>query len=165
MCKKALLLIGSDSDLPVITKTCNILKEFNVDFEVHVASAHRTPEKVTNLVTNAHKNNFAVIIAAAGMAAHLAGVVAGHTVLPVIGLPCSGGILDGLDALLSTLQMPPGVPVACVGVNAGLNAGLLAVQILALNSPRLTTQFFEYKTSMKNKIEEKDAELQNSLNS
>ena len=130
--KKVGILMGSDSDLPIIEKTIQTLKEFDISYEVHVYSAHRTPEKALEFSSNANANNFGVIICAAGMAAHLAGAIAANTVLPVIGIPCKSSNLDGIDALLSTVQMPPGIPVATVAINGGVNAALLAIQILSL---------------------------------
>lgn len=156
---KVAIIMGSDSDLPVVQKAADILKEFKVPYEAHVASAHRTPNKVVDFVKNAKDSGFGVIIAAAGMAAHLAGVIAGHTTLPVIGIPCSGGALGGLDALLSTLQMPPGIPVATVAINGGVNAGLLAVQMLALSNESLAQKLDVYRKKMAESIEAKDSAL------
>lgn len=130
--KKVGIVMGSASDLPVIEKAVNTLKEFDVPFEVHVYSAHRTPQIACDFARDARENGIGVIIAAAGMAAHLAGVLAANTTIPVIGIPCKGGALDGLDALLATVQMPSGIPVATVALNGGANAALLAIQILAI---------------------------------
>lgn len=129
--KKVGIVMGSDSDLPIIEKAVNVLKDFSVPYEVHVYSAHRTPEEARSFALDARKNGFGCIIAAAGMAAHLAGAIAANTTLPVIGIPCKSSVLDGMDALLSTVQMPTGIPVATVAINGGANAALLAVQIIA----------------------------------
>ncbi len=129
--KKVGIIMGSDSDLPIIKKATDMLDILCVPYEVHIYSAHRTPEQAKDFATNAHKNGFGVLIAAAGMAAHLAGAIAANTVLPVIGIPCKSSCFDGMDALLSTVQMPTGIPVATVAVNGGANAALLAAQILA----------------------------------
>ncbi len=135
--KKIGIVMGSDSDLPVIKKTTDTLKAFGVPYEVHIYSAHRTPEEAKTFARTAAENGFGVLIAAAGMAAHLAGALAANTVLPVIGIPCKSTTLDGIDALLSTVQMPSGIPVATVAINGGVNAALLSVQILALTEPEL----------------------------
>lgn len=135
--KKVGIVMGSDSDLPVVQKAIDVLKAFSVPFEVHIYSAHRTPEQAKRFATEAKDNGFAVIIAAAGMAAHLAGAIAANTTLPVIGIPCKGSCFDGLDALLSTVQMPQGIPVATVAINGAANAALLAIQILAVNDEGL----------------------------
>lgn len=135
--RKVGIVMGSDSDLPVIQKAVNVLKEFGVEFEVHVFSAHRTPEQARQFALNARENGFGCIIAAAGMAAHLAGAIAANTTLPVIGIPCKSTVLDGIDALLSTVQMPSGIPVATVAINGGANAALLSVQILAVSDEEL----------------------------
>ena len=127
--RKVGIVMGSDSDLPIIQKATNTLKEFGVPFEVHVYSAHRTPEEARAFALGARNNGFGCIIAAAGMAAHLAGAIAANTTLPVIGIPCKSTTLDGIDALLSTVQMPTGIPVATVAINGGANAALLALQI------------------------------------
>ena len=131
MSKKVAIIMGSDSDLPVVKAAISELKAFGVPSEVHVMSAHRTPELVAEFATNAKENGFGVIIAAAGKAAHLAGVIAGHTTLPVIGIPIKSSTLDGLDALLATVQMPTGIPVATVAIDGAANAAILAVQMLA----------------------------------
>ena len=133
MSKKVAIIMGSDSDLPVVKAAISELKAFGVPSEVHVMSAHRTPELVAEFATNAKENGFGVIIAAAGKAAHLAGVIAGHTTLPVIGIPIKSSTLDGLDALLATVQMPTGIPVATVAIDGAANAAILAVQMLALS--------------------------------
>lgn len=136
--KKTAIIMGSDSDLPVVQKAIDVFEQFGAPFEVHVFSAHRTPEAVAEFTKNARSNGFGVIIAAAGMAAHLAGAVAANTLLPVIGIPVQSKCLDGMDALLSTVMMPPGIPVASVGVNGAKNAALLALQILAVDDAALT---------------------------
>ena len=153
--KKVGILMGSDSDLPIIEKTINTLKEFGVPFEVHVYSAHRTPNEAGDFSANARKNGFGVLIAAAGMAAHLAGAVAARTTLPVIGIPCKSGN-DGVDALLSTVQMPSGVPVATVAINGGVNAALLSIQILAVEDKDLADKLDAKKKADALKVLEKD---------
>ena len=138
--KKVGIVMGSDSDLPIIKKATDMLNALEIPFEVHVYSAHRTPEQARDFSVNARKNGFGVIIAAAGMAAHLAGAVAANTTLPVIGIPCKGPVFDGMDALLATVQMPTGIPVATVAVNGGANAALLAAQILAVSDSELAAK-------------------------
>ena len=138
--KKVGIVMGSDSDLPVIKKATDLLRTLGVEFEVHVYSAHRTPDEARDFARSARENGFGVMICAAGMAAHLAGAIAANTTLPVIGIPCSSACLDGLDALLSTVQMPSGIPVATVAVNGGANAALLACEILALSEPELAAK-------------------------
>ena len=138
--RKVGIIMGSDSDLPVIRKATDQLRSLGIPFEVHVYSAHRTPEEARAFAVNARRNGFGAIIAAAGMAAHLAGAVAANTTLPVIGIPCQGPCLEGLDALLSTVQMPTGIPVATVAVNGGANAALLAAQILAVEDADLAAK-------------------------
>ena len=135
--KKVAIVMGSDSDLPVIEKAVKVLRELEIPFEAHVYSAHRTPVQARDFALNAREKGFGVILAAAGMAAHLAGAIAANTTLPVIGIPCKGPALDGMDALLSTVQMPSGIPVATVGIGNGANAALLAAQILALSDDAL----------------------------
>lgn len=135
--KKVGIVMGSDSDLPVIQKTVDVLRGLGIEFEVHVYSAHRTPVEARDFALSARSNGFGVIICAAGMAAHLAGAIAANTTLPVIGIPCKGPVLDGMDALLSTVQMPTGIPVATVAINGGANAALLAAQILAVSDSEL----------------------------
>ncbi len=135
--KKVGIVMGSDSDLPVIQKAVAVLRELEIPFETHVFSAHRTPEEARAFSLNARADGFGVIIAAAGMAAHLAGALAANTTLPVIGIPCKGPVFDGLDALLSTVQMPSGIPVATVGVGNGANAALLAAEIIAVSDEAL----------------------------
>ena len=143
--KKVGVIMGSDSDLPIVKKATDVLTSYGVPFEAHVYSAHRTPEEAKDFAVNARENGFGVIIAAAGMAAHLAGAIAANTTLPVIGIPCKSKALDGMDALLSTVMMPPGIPVATVGVDAGKNAGILAAQIIALTDDALATRIAEQR--------------------
>ena len=138
--KKVGIVMGSDSDLPVIEKAVKILRELEIPFEVHVYSAHRTPEEARSFSLHAREAGFGVLIAAAGMAAHLAGAIAANTTLPVIGIPCKGPALDGLDALLSTVQMPSGIPVATVGIGNGANAALIAAEILAVSDAELAVR-------------------------
>ena len=135
--KKVGIIMGSDSDLPIVKKATDMLKSLDIPFEVHVYSAHRTPVEARDFALNARENGFGVIIAAAGMAAHLAGAIAANTTLPVIGIPCKGGMMDGLDALLSNVQMPTGIPVATVALNGAANAALLAAQIIAVEDKEL----------------------------
>lgn len=161
--KKAAVIMGSDSDWPVVQKAVQVLKEYEIPVEVHVMSAHRTPEAAADFAKNARKNGFGVLIACAGMAAHLAGMLAAQTTLPVIGVPIASGGLGGLDALLSTVQMPSGIPVATVAVNGAANAGHLAAQILALSDEGLTAKLEEKKITMKEGVAQKDAALQKTL--
>lgn len=154
--KKVGIIMGSDSDLPIIEKAIDILKDFSIPFEVHIYSAHRTPEKAIEFSKNAEKNGFGVIIAAAGMAAHLAGVIASNTILPVIGIPCKSQNLEGIDALLSTVQMPSGIPVATVAINGGVNAALLSIEILAVNDKELSKKLKEKRNSDKEAVLKKD---------
>ena len=160
MSKKVAVIMGSMSDLPTVQKAFDILKELDIPFEAHVMSAHRTPDQAANFARTAAKNGFGVILAAAGMAAHLGGVLAAYTTLPVIGIPCKGGAVDGLDALLATVQMPTGVPVATVALNGAANAALLAGQILALSDDRLARLLVQRKAKMAADIEALDKELQ-----
>lgn len=148
--------MGSDSDLPVLEKTIETLKEFSVPFEVHVYSAHRTPEKAIEFSKNAEDKNFGVIIAAAGMAAHLAGIIAANTIIPVIGIPCKSQNLEGIDALLSTVQMPSGIPVATVAINGGVNAALLSIEILAVNDKELSKKLKEKRIKDSEAVLKKD---------
>jgi len=150
--------MGSTSDLPVMEKAATLLNEFEIPFEINALSAHRTPKEVELFATNARSNGIEVIIAAAGMAAHLPGVIASMTTLPVIGVPVNA-TLDGMDALLAIVQMPPGIPVATVGINASLNAAILAIQILALGDRELQTKLELYKESLKSKIVEANEQL------
>lgn len=156
--------MGSDSDLPVVSKAIDKLKSFGVPVEAHVMSAHRTPEQAADFSSNAEKNGFGVIIAAAGKAAHLAGVLAAHTILPVIGIPIKSSTLDGLDALLATVQMPSGIPVATVAIDGAENAALLAIQMLALSDDSLKQKLVDMKKSMAEAVIEKDKKLAASLN-
>ena len=154
--KKVGIIMGSDSDLPIVKKAVGILKEFDIPYEVHVYSAHRTPDAVRNFVTAAKDSGFGVLIAAAGMAAHLAGVIASFTVLPVIGIPCESGSFKGMDALLATVQMPTGIPVATVAVNGGANAALLAAQILATEDQSLYEKLVAKRAADCEKVLRKD---------
>ncbi|NLO45976.1 MAG: 5-(carboxyamino)imidazole ribonucleotide mutase [Clostridiales bacterium] len=157
--KKAAIIMGSDSDLPIVEKAAVVLKDFNVPFEVHVYSAHRTPDEAKDFSTNARKNGFGVIIAAAGMAAHLAGAIAANTTLPVIGIPVKSSALEGMDALLSTVMMPPGIPVATVAINGAANAAFLAVQILAVSDSELAAKLDCSRKLAAEKVLEKDTAI------
>ena len=161
--KKVAIIMGSDSDWPVVQAAAKQLKEWEIPFEAHIMSAHRTPDAAADFSQNARGNGFGVIIAAAGMAAHLAGVLAGNTTLPVIGIPLKGGAGDGLDALLATVQMPSGVPVATVALNGAKNAAVLAAQILSLSEPALADKLLLAKEEMKTQITKKVAMLQKEL--
>ena len=161
--KKVAIVMGSASDLPVVEKAIKTLQEFGVPHEVHVYSAHRTPEEAHAFSFNARKNGFGAIIAAAGMAAHLAGAIAANTTLPVIGIPCKSACLDGMDALLSTVMMPSGIPVATVAINGGVNAALLAAQILAVSDAELAARLDAKRASDSAKVLQKDAALQAEL--
>lgn len=154
--KKVGIVMGSDSDAPIIEKAVNVLKELEIPYEVHIYSAHRTPENAQNFAKNAKENGFGVIIAAAGMAAHLAGSIAANTTIPVIGIPCKSQNLNGIDALLSTVQMPSGVPVATVAVDGGVNAALLSAQILAVENEELSKKLEKRKAEDAKKVLEKD---------
>ncbi len=160
---KVAIFMGSDSDFPVIEGCLKLLKEFKVETSVNVCSAHRTPDKAASLAKNAEKDGFDVIIAAAGKAAHLPGVLAAFTVLPVIGLPIQSSTLDGLDSLLSIVQMPSGIPVATVAINGSENAALLAIQIMGGIYPHLRTQMHEYKLKLAEAVDKKDQQLQEKL--
>ncbi|MBQ9985527.1 MAG: 5-(carboxyamino)imidazole ribonucleotide mutase [Oscillospiraceae bacterium] len=162
--KKVGIVMGSDSDLPIIQKATDMLSKLEIPFEVHVYSAHRTPEEARDFAVNARANGFGVMIAAAGMAAHLAGAVAANTTLPVIGIPCKSSNLDGLDALLSTVQMPSGIPVATVAINGGANAALLAAQILAVEDKELAAKLDAKRKSDAAAVLEKDAKVAAELN-
>ena len=157
--KKVGIIMGSDSDLPIVSKAIAVLKELEIPFEAHVYSAHRTPEQVDAFVSSAKEKGFGAIIAFAGMAAHLAGAVAARTVLPVIGVPCKSTNLDGLDALLSTVQMPSGIPVATVAIDGGANAALLAAQILSTADEALYGKLKAKREADAQKVLKKDAEL------
>lgn len=161
--KKVGIVMGSDSDLPVIKKATDTLKALDIPFEVHVYSAHRTPVEARDFALNARANGFGVIIAAAGMAAHLAGAIAANTTLPVIGIPCKGPVLDGMDALLATVQMPTGIPVATVAVNGGANAALLAAQILAVSDGDLAKKLDDKRVIDARAVLEKDAGIMERL--
>lgn len=158
--KKVAILMGSDSDFSVMSKAVSVLKEFGIPVEVHVYSAHRTPEKVAEFATNAKDNGFGVIIAGAGMAAALAGVVAGHTTLPVIGVPLKSNVLEGVDALLSTVMMPSGIPVATVAIDGSKNAAYLAAQILAISDEELAKKVLENRQKQSAAVLVKDQEIQ-----
>lgn len=153
------IIMGSTSDLPVMEKAAKLLDEMQIPFEINALSAHRTPEAVENFAKSAADRGLKVIIAGAGMAAALPGVIAANTILPVIGVPIKGSVLDGVDALYSIIQMPPGIPVATVAINGAMNAAILAVQMLALSDVELAKKFAVYKESLKQKIEEANAEL------
>lgn len=161
--KRVAVIMGSDSDLPIVKKAIVELKRFGVPYECHVMSAHRTPALASEFASSAKANGFGVIICAAGMAAHLAGVVAGHTTLPVIGIPCKSAALDGMDALLATVMMPSGIPVATVAIDGAKNAAILAVQILALSDEELSEKLEAEKQNMIDGVKKKDAALQDTL--
>ena len=162
--KKVGIVMGSDSDLPIIQKCTDMLKKLEVPYEVHIYSAHRTPVEARDFALNARKNGFGVIIAAAGMAAHLAGAIAANTTLPVIGIPCKSSVLDGMDALLSTVQMPTGIPVATVAINGGGNAALLAAQIIAVEDADLAKRLDAKRASDAAGVLAKDADVMDKLN-
>ena len=153
------IIMGSTSDLPVMEKAAQLLNDFHIPFEINALSAHRTPEAVEEFAKNAANRGIKVIIAAAGMAAALPGVIAANTTLPVIGVPIKGSVLDGVDALYSIIQMPPGIPVATVAINGAMNAAILAVQMLALSDTTLAQAFAEYKESLKKKITKANEDL------
>ena len=157
--KKVAIVMGSDSDLPVLEKSATVFKELGIPYEAHIYSAHRTPDEAHDFAANARKNGFGAIICAAGMAAHLAGVVAANTTLPVIGIPCKSAVFDGMDALLATVQMPSGIPVATVAVNGGANAALLAAEILAVEDEELAEKLSAKRAADKAKVLEKDSNL------
>ena len=163
--KKVGIIMGSDSDLPIVGKAADTLKTLGIPFEVHVYSAHRTPEQARDFAVNARKNGFGAIIAAAGMAAHLAGAIAANTTLPVIGIPCKSSNLDGMDALLSTVQMPSGIPVATVAINGGANAAPLAAQILAVSDEELAAKLDAKTVSDAAIVLQKDAKIITQYNS
>ena len=158
--KKVAVVMGSDSDLPVVEKAIDVLKEYDVPFEVHIYSAHRTPEQAKSFSSSARENGFGAIIAAAGKAAHLAGALAANTTLPVIGIPIKSSTLDGLDALLSTVQMPSGIPVATVAIDGAANAALLAIEILAVTDETLAARLSETRKKAANAVLIKDKEIQ-----
>lgn len=160
---KVALIMGSDSDFPVLKPTLKLLKEFGIEVEAMVCSAHRTPDKAAEFAKNAESNGIDVIIAAAGKAAHLPGVLAAYTSLPVIGLPIKSSTMDGLDSLLSIVQMPSGIPVATVAIDGAENAAILAIQILSVGYPELREKMKDYKRKLAQKVEEKNASLQAKL--
>ena len=157
--KKVAIIMGSDSDLPVVKKAVEVLREYEVPFEVHVLSAHRTPEQAKTFASLAAENGFGVMIAAAGKAAHLAGAIAANTVLPVIGIPIKASVLDGMDALLSTVQMPAGIPVATVAIDGAVNAALLAIQMLAISDAELTSKLQSARAKAARDVLEKDRQI------
>jgi 5-(carboxyamino)imidazole ribonucleotide mutase len=157
--KKVAVIMGSDSDLPVVEKCINELKKYEVPTEVHVYSAHRTPVEAIEFAQNAEKNGFGVLISAAGKAAHLGGVLAANTVLPVIGIPIKASALEGVDALLSTVQMPPGIPVASVAIDGAKNAAILAVEMLAISDADLNARLWEERNKAHDAVIEKDAKV------
>ena len=161
--KKVAVIMGSDSDLPVVKKAVDVLKSFDVPHTVHVLSAHRSPAKVAELAAGAEENGYGVMICAAGMAAHLAGAVAANTPLPVIAIPVKSKALDGMDALLSSVMMPPGVPVATVAIDGAANAGYLAVQMLAAHDKELMDKFKAFRAAQSKKNMEADADIYNKL--
>ena len=163
--KKVGIVMGSDSDLPILRKAMDTLASLGIPYECHIYSAHRTPEEARDFALNARSNGFGCIIAAAGMAAHLAGAIAANTTLPVIGIPCKSTYLDGIDALLSTVQMPSGIPVATVAINGGVNAALLSAQILAVGDAELAAKLDAKRKVDAAKVLEKDAALQAEINS
>ena len=161
--KKVGIIMGSDSDLPILRKTMDTLSALEIPYECHIYSAHRTPEEARDFALNARKNGFGVLIAAAGMAAHLAGVIAANTTLPVIGIPCKGPCFDGMDALLATVMMPSGIPVATVAVNGGANAALLAAEILAVADENVAAKLDAKRKADTETVLKKDAALQEEL--
>ncbi len=161
--KKVGIVMGSDSDLPILRKAMDTLSALDIPYECHIYSAHRTPEQARDFAASARENGFGVLIAAAGMAAHLAGAIAANTTLPVIGIPCKSTCLDGMDALLSTVMMPPGIPVATVAINGGVNAALLSAQILAVEDPALAARLDAKRAGDAAKVLQKDAALQAEL--
>ena len=164
MMKKVAVIMGSDSDLPVVEKAINTLAEYGVPYEVHVFSAHRTPEEARAFSSSARQNGFGVMIAAAGMAAHLAGAIAANTTLPVIGIPVKSKYLDGIDALLSTVQMPTGIPVATVAIDGAANAALLSIQMLAIEDAALAKKLDEARRAGSAKVLAKNAEIEAKYN-
>ena len=161
--KKVGIIMGSDSDLPILRKSMDTLEQLGIPYEAHVFSAHRTPEQARQFALHARENGFGALIAAAGMAAHLAGAIAANSTLPVIGIPCKSTTLDGIDALLSTVQMPSGIPVATVAIDGGVNAALLAAQILAVSDEALAAKLDAKRAADAAKVLEKDAALQAEL--
>ena len=161
--KKVGIVMGSDSDLPIIKKATDMLKALEIPFEVHIYSAHRTPVEARDFALSARENGFGAIIAAAGMAAHLAGAIAANTTLPVIGIPCASSYLDGMDALLSTVQMPSGIPVATVAINGGANAALLCAQILAVEDKELAARLDAKRAADAAAVLDKDRDVASKL--
>ena len=161
--KKVGIIMGSDSDLPIVKKATAVLDELGIPYEAHIYSAHRTPVEVKEFTSNAKENGFGAIIGFAGMAAHLAGAIAANTVLPVIGVPCKSSCFDGMDALLSTVQMPTGIPVATVAVNGGANAALLAAQIIATDDETLYEKLLNKRHEGEKAVLEKDAKIKEML--
>ena len=161
--KKVAVIMGSDSDWPVVKGACAQLQELGVPYEAHILSAHRTPAAAADFARSARQNGFGVLICAAGMAAHLAGAFAGNSTLPVVGIPMRGGAMDGLDALLATVQMPSGIPVATVAINGAKNAAVLAAQILAVSDDGLAAHLDAAREQMASQIAEKEARLQAEL--
>ena len=162
--KKIGIIMGSNSDLPTVKKAVDTLKDFSVPYEIHIFSAHRTPAEAKDFSANARKNGFGVIIAAAGMAAHLAGAIAANTTLPVIGIPIKSGYLNGIDALLSTVQMPSGIPVATVAIDGAANAALLAVQILAVEDENLSNLLDNKRKADAQKVLDKNSAIEEQFN-
>ncbi len=161
--KKVAVIMGSDSDWPVVKGACQQLEQFGIPYEAHILSAHRTPGAAAEFARNARANGFGVLICAAGMAAHLAGAFAGNSTLPVIGIPMKGGVMDGLDALLATVQMPAGIPVATVAVNGAKNAAVLAAQILSVGDDTLAARLDADREAMARSVAEKEAMLRSEL--
>lgn len=161
--KKVGIIMGSDSDLPIIKKATDMLKTLDIPFEIHIYSAHRTPEQARDFAVKARENGFGVLIAAAGMAAHLAGAIAANTTLPVIGIPCKSSNLDGLDALLSTVQMPTGIPVATVAINGAANAAILAAQILAVSDTDLAKKLDAKRLKDSQAVLDKDSNVMSQI--
>lgn len=157
--KKVGIIMGSDSDLPIVQKAVDMLKSLEIPYEVHIYSAHRTPVEARDFAVNARENGFGALICAAGMAAHLAGAIAANTTLPVVGIPCKGGMMDGLDALLATVQMPTGIPVATVAINGAANAALLCAQIIAVEDKELAQKLDAKRKADAAKVLEKDRNI------
>ena len=157
--KKVGIIMGSDSDLPIVQKAVDMLKSLEIPYEVHIYSAHRTPVEARDFAVNARANGFGALICAAGMAAHLAGAIAANTTLPVVGIPCKGGMMDGLDALLATVQMPTGIPVATVAINGAANAALLCAQIIAVEDKELAAKLDAKRKADAAKVLEKDRNI------
>ncbi len=162
--KKVAIIMGSDSDLPVVSKAADVLKSFGVPYELHIYSAHRTPEEAKEFSSTARDKGFGCIIAAAGMAAHLAGAIAANTILPVIGIPMKSKYLDGIDALLSTVQMPSGIPVATVAIDGAVNAALLSIEILALSDETLARKLLDKRAADTKTVLEKNAAAEKQFN-